>query len=459
MNESTTGGWQRQYSPTASLAALGVHLERLDLFGAVRQRVCIAQKTVRHQPSDKLYDAFITLLAGGRGLVEINSRLRGDAALQSAFGRSACAEQSVVQDTLNACNAENVQQMEAAVCQIFRQQSQAVRHDYASYLLLDVDLTGLPCGPKAAFATKGYFAKQRGRRGRQLGRVLASPYQEVVVDQVFPGNTALALVFQGLMEATEQVLQLDADKRQRTILRMDAGGGTLKALNWALERGYHIHGKDFTLSRVRQLVGKVSQWQDDPRVTGRQVAWVTEPTDLYVRPVRRIAVRRPRRDGKYSVGVIVSSLSAGEVLAQSGGPPEPLASEQDKLLAHVYFYDQRGGGVETAIKSDKQGLGLTKRNKKRFEAQQMVVLLAQLAHNTLIWAKRWLAGSQPRLSPYGLARLVRDLLHVAGFVEHDAQRHVSRILLNQAAPAAAPLAAALQALLAPAHVDVILGQT
>jgi hypothetical protein len=38
------------------------------------------------------------------------------------------------------------------------------------------------------------------------------------------------------------------------------------------------------------------------------------------------------------------------------------------LAAYVTFYDQRGGGIETSFKGDKQGLGLTQRNKKRFEA-------------------------------------------------------------------------------------------
>ena len=73
----------------ASLAALGVHLQRLDLFGPIREQVHIAQKTVRYTPTDKLYDAFIALLAGAQGLVEINGRLRPDAALQAAFGRTA----------------------------------------------------------------------------------------------------------------------------------------------------------------------------------------------------------------------------------------------------------------------------------------------------------------------------------------------------------------------------------
>ena len=35
---------------------------------------------------DELYDAFISLLAGIHGIVDINTRLRADTALQAAFG-------------------------------------------------------------------------------------------------------------------------------------------------------------------------------------------------------------------------------------------------------------------------------------------------------------------------------------------------------------------------------------
>jgi hypothetical protein len=54
----------------------------------------------------------------------------------------------------------------------------------AAAQVLDVDMTGQPCGPKAAFATKGYFAGKRNRRGRQVGRVLASQYAEIVGEQI-----------------------------------------------------------------------------------------------------------------------------------------------------------------------------------------------------------------------------------------------------------------------------------
>src|SRR6266567_6489703 len=152
MNESTTAT-MKQFSSCASLAALGIKLRELKLFEPIEHTVQIAQKTVKDRPTDKLYDALISRLSGAHGLVEINMRLRADGALQQAFGRSRCAEQSVVQDTLNACTPENVEQMEQALDSIYRQHSQGYQHDYeADFQILDVDMSGLPCGPKAAFA-------------------------------------------------------------------------------------------------------------------------------------------------------------------------------------------------------------------------------------------------------------------------------------------------------------------
>src|SRR5438105_8873072 len=241
MNESTTP-LIKQFTGCATLAAIGIKLRELNVFQPSKQSVQIAQKTIKDSPADKLYDAFISRLPGAHGLVEINTRLRADVGLQRAFGRRRCAEQSVVQDTLNACTAENVEQMEQALDTIYRQHSQGSQHDYqASLQVLDVDMSGLPCGPKAAFATKGYFAKQRNRRGRQLGRVLASRYGEIVVDRLFDGKTQLTRARPPLILAAEATLQLDEDQRRRTIVRMDAGGGRPDDVNWLLTRCYPVH--------------------------------------------------------------------------------------------------------------------------------------------------------------------------------------------------------------------------
>ncbi|MDH7485926.1 MAG: hypothetical protein QHJ81_06580 [Anaerolineae bacterium] len=82
------------------------------------------------------------------------------------------------------------------------------------------------------------------------------------------------------------------------------------------------------------------------------------------------------------------------------------------LWAYVRFYDQRGGGVEIEIKEDKHGLGTLRRNKKRFEAQQMVVWLEALAHNILVWARGWLAATCSRVTRWGILRWVRDVFQI-----------------------------------------------
>ena len=433
------------FTACASLAALGVQLKRLDLFGPIRETVLIAQKTVKHSPSDKLYDAFISVLAGAHGLVEINSRLRADPALQAAFGRSRCAE--------------NVKQMEQAMDAIYQKHSQCSHHDYrASLQVLDVDMSGMPCGPKAAFAAKGYFANQRNRRGRQLGRVLASGYEEIVVDRLFVGTIQLSKALRPLMEAAEVTLKLNKAKRHHTLVRVDAGGGSLFDVNWLLTRGYQVHCKDYSSVRTQRLAQSVEMWVDDLQVQGRQIGWVTKPASEYIRPVRRIAVRCRKQDGQWAVGVLISTLTDAQVLSLTGQEASKIHDPVAVLLASVWLYDQRGGGIETSFKGDKQGLGIGKRGKKRFEAQQMVMLLGSLAHNVVVWSRSWLAASPSKLQGYGTLRMVRDAFHVSGFLVMDAPGQIVQIVLNQAAPLASPLVGPLHTLLAPAHVAIQLGQ-
>ncbi len=458
MNECITKSTSH-FSACASLAAIGLKIKEIDLLGPIDRLVQIEQKTVKYHPSDKLTDAFITMLAGAHGLVEINTRLKSDSALQAAFGRKGCADQSVVQQTLNSCTTKNVIQMRQAIAEIYRKYSQGYRHNYqADWQVLDADMSGMPCGPKAAFATKGYFAKQRNRRGRQLGRVLASLYGEVVVDELFDGKTQLNKALQPLIEQAEAVLQLDESKRARTIIRLDSGGGSLDDVNYLLSRGYQVHCKDYSGTHARKLAESVQQWFDDPNQPERQFGWVTKAPDAYVRKVFRIAVRCRKADGKFAIGVLISALEAEAVLALMKQPQSSRTSPAAVLLAYVNFYDQRGGGVETSLKGDKQGLGITSRNKKRFEAQQILVLLGSLAHNVVIWARQWLSQAPATLHGYGMLRMVRDVFHMSGFLLFDPFDHVFAITLNKDAPLAHILANSLCELLAPLHVTVQLGQ-
>jgi len=470
MSESigNDAGVKSTFSAHSTLAAIGIKATQIGLFVPVAERVKIAQKVIKYTPIEKLQDAYLNILAGGQGLVEINKRIRSDWGLQKAFGRVACAEQSVVQDTLDACTAQNVGQMHEAMDVIYRQHSRGYGHDYQqSWQLLDVDLTGRPCGQKAAFASKGYFCGKRSRQGRQVGYVLATHYQEIVAERLFEGKMQLSLVLEGLIEATEKTLDLTEEKRQRAIVRVDAGGGSVEAVNWLLGQGYRVIGKDYSAARVQKLVKDVHEWMADPAEPGREVSWAPSPIGLYCRAVQRIAVRCHKKNGQYGLGVILSDLAPVEVLLLTGQDPQRASDMKTVMLAYVYLYDQRGGGVETEIKGDKQGLGTGKRNKKRFEAQQMLLQLEALAHNTLIWARGWLTPECPRIAAYGIQRLVRDVFTANGRIilddaaewskDHQANR-VVHIILNSLDPLARALCASLATLLK-GHVAITLGET
>ena len=145
------------------------------------------------------------------------------------------------------------------------------------------------------------------------------------------------------------------------------------------------------------------------------------------------------------------------MLAVLRRPSSQAADPVAVLAAYVTFYDQRGGGIETSFKGDKQGLGLTKRNKKRFEAQQMVMLLGSLAHNVVVWARRWL--SSQKIQQCGILRMVRDVFHISGLLRFDPFTHVVEIVLNQDARLAHSLIRPLRELLTPLRIVVNLGET
>src|SRR5215216_163741 len=298
----------QHYTPHATLAALGIKIRSLKPFDPIKEHVFIKQKTIKHTPVEKLQDAFIAILSGAHGLSEINTRVRPDKALQRAFGRSSCAEQSVVQETLSACTEKNVVEMQAAVAELFRAHSAAYRHDYEAELqVLDADLSGLPCGKRAEAATKGYFSQPRARYGRQLGRVVAAHYEEVVADQVYPGNVQLCTTLPHLVEEAEQTLELDEARRRRTVLRIDAGGGSMNGINWLLRRGYHVHCKDFSTKRAAHYALSVREWYEDPRRGGRQLGWALVKEGDYARPVRRVALRWQKKNGQWYHALLIST--------------------------------------------------------------------------------------------------------------------------------------------------------
>jgi hypothetical protein len=465
MNDSITRAKNISYpTPHASLVAIGSVVKHHHILEPLHQKVQIEQKVVQHTPTDKLTDALIGMLAGGESMVEVNTKVRSDVALQRAFGRRGCAEQSTIQDTLDHCSAQNVLQMEQVLDEIFITHSAAFWAECSeSIRLLDIDLTGLPCGPKAECATKGFFDGLYHRRGRQLGRVLASQFNEVVVDSIFPGSTHLSEVVSSLVERAEQRLGLsevsDLTRRAHTLVRLDAGGGALGCCNWLLERGYQLLTKDYSSQRAARLAKSVVRWVEDPRSPKRQVGWVLERCSEYARPVLRLAVRCLSKHNRWRVAVLITTIWPQEAEALVYLSANEWAHPDAGLLALMYLYDARGGAAETSFEGDKQGLGMGKRTKRHWEGQQMLTLLGSLAHNLVVWSRRWLSALEPRLASYGIKRMVRDVFHLHGRVVLNGWGQVIKIVISAAIPLAEWVGSACRSLFSLLSIPIILGKT
>ena len=446
-----------RFSARASLFVFGMWMRGLGIWGVGEEWVQINQKAIDYQPLEKLMDAFINILAGGQGVVEINTRVRPDQMVQRAFGRDGCADQSVVSDTLNACTDETVSQMQEAWQTIYQEHSRGYQHDYEKReQLLDIDMTGMPAGRQGEGVTKGYFPGQKNRRGRQLGRVTATWYDEIVVDQLYNGKRQLDAHLQELVQAAEQVLALDEERRARTILRVDGGGGATNDINGMLSRGYQVLVKVRDWRRALKLCQSVAEWVPDPKVNGREVGWIEEPYP-YDRPTRQVGIRTPKKDGTWSYHTLVFNL-ADQTLFQLGRQPNrPPYTSQHLLFAALYAYDLRSGGTETINKNSKQGLGLTRRNKKCFAAQMMLILLAQLAYNLITWTRLELSHHAPEFKKLGTLRFVRDVWAIAGRMELDAQGHLL-LVLNERHPWARSFTSAFSSLLCSDDLSLILGQ-
>ena len=151
----------------APLALLGYRLQQRDFFAPLHQQVRLQQKSVDYTPQEKLITCLVSVMSGCHAISQIDTRIRPDKVLAQAWGLDRFAQQSTVADTLNSFTDVNVQQLRAAISCIYLREGQAMRHDYkrARFLILDIDLTGLPASQYAEESTKGYFSGKKGGTG------------------------------------------------------------------------------------------------------------------------------------------------------------------------------------------------------------------------------------------------------------------------------------------------------
>ena len=390
------------HSARASLCALGEYLRRHAFFAPLYQHVQLRQKTIKYRPVDKLLDALVGMLCGAKTIAQSNVTVRVDPAVQRAFGRKGCADQSTIARTLQAGTPQTVEQLEEVSWYYLKRYGHTPRHRFRERRLwVDIDLTPLPTGAKAEGSERTWMGRCRSKTGRKVLRVTATDYREILHETLLRGKAAAGPALQAALQESEAQVGWTRERRHQIVLRLDGGFGTTAILNWLLSRGYQIVAKISNSSRVRTLRQQLGPWQPTSS-PGRELAAVLRP-HRFCRTTRPWVIRTPKAKGGYHYAVLVTTL------------PD-LAP-----LAVADAYDGRAG-IEASFCQDKQGLGMVKRRQHKWEAQQLVLLLARLAHHLLVWSQQWLnrlPQLRHRLRGYGVVRLLQEVWTVPGVLHWE----------------------------------------
>ena len=146
-----------QFAPVAALMAYYEAQKVLDPLQAVTSA---AQKE-GFSLAQKLEQVLWSLLTGCEYISEVNTKLRPEGVLAQVKRIDQFAEQSTLAKALDELSQMNLGQLEASVRQISDRCSRMRGHDWRGLLLLDFDLSGLPCGQQAQGSQKGDFSGKK----------------------------------------------------------------------------------------------------------------------------------------------------------------------------------------------------------------------------------------------------------------------------------------------------------
>ena len=246
---------------------------------------------------------------------------------------------------------------------------------------------------------------------------MITPYGETLLSHLYPGSQHSANCLVPAVTTFEQRLRLPQQHRTKIIWRLDRGFGGDDNISWLLDQNYQVLAKGHSNRRTAKLAQQVKRWL--PVRSDKFVGRVETPV-AFSRPVDTFVTRHQTRQGwKYSY--LFSTLKL-------------------RSLPTIQLYEQRGG-AELEFRADKSGLALDKRRKQKRDAQEVWIILTDMAHNYLAWLARHILNDSP-LADYGLLRISRDLLRTPGYLQFKQGKLLSVNLLKNS-PHAADLAACL----------------
>ncbi len=87
---------------------------------------------------------------------------------------------------------------------------------------------------------------------------MATEYREVLLSLLYSGEQTSLASLQPVVRALQDLLRLNWQQRQRTLVRIDGGFGDDTNLNWLLRQGYQVLAKGYSGKRAKAFARRVA---------------------------------------------------------------------------------------------------------------------------------------------------------------------------------------------------------
>ncbi len=175
------------------------NIRLIDLF---EEHLKIKMKKVRHSPVEKIIELFVSMISGCPHVKSINNHLVPDKLAVAAWDQKQFADQSQVSEVLHQITAENLLEPKEVFQKLLCQQSLFRQHPPNEWLVIDVDMSGLPVNPGTGTyerASIGFMQKEKGKACKLTCLYTKGEFGEVFERLFDSGTTQLATKLNDLL--------------------------------------------------------------------------------------------------------------------------------------------------------------------------------------------------------------------------------------------------------------------
>jgi hypothetical protein len=405
--------------PTGALGLLIAFAQHAGFFEPFATHLDVPLKTCLYTPLQKLQTLICSLAVGCAWTKAINHKLRPYPSAAALLGMTRFPEQSSVNRFLHRLGPAQSLHLELIGERLLERFGLWQQHATVD---LDIDSTGLLVyGETYEQSRKGYFPRQRGRRGYRLALASTSqaPGPEILAAFLDPANAAPA---GRLWDCVYQAAEVVGSLARLGVIRADAVYGTGPNVEHLLDLGLGFMIKGCCDKTALNFARTVEPTRWEP------VDFFTRVCDLGPQSISHC---------RHPIRVVLVELMTRRYDHPSFSHLYTTLSPTDADAAQLFERYNGRQRIEALIKTAKHGLSIKHLRTRRLAPIRSFLQVAALTFNLLVWFRHYLLA-QVDLDRLGLFDLTHTLMDIPAKCAVDG--HQLRLSFPEHHPLASALA-------------------